>query len=305
MVEIQARLRANGGLQQGPYLPYLHLELSQQLHGTTLGTNHVAQYRTLRPARDEGLGERVHIDERPPTATALLFDGYERDDLVGPDVLAKSQGYYPVGNYFHLDGILTHTLTPTDIIVAVRGPKRTHRLVGEGVELRRHDRANYPLYARWYGDEEVWRLTSWMAEPMHRVAVERLFEDREASSLEDSFAIHEEGEEEPIGVISLMNISEANASADLSVIVGEAKDRDKGRCTEAIRIILRYAFEDLALNRVGLSVFEFNQAAISAYEKLGFETEGRMQRAVRRDSEYHDAILMRILASEWRRRNAL
>ena len=186
----------------------------------------------------------------------------------------------------------------------MRTPKRTHRLVGEGVDLRRHERANYPLYARWYGDEEVWRLTSWMAEPMHRAAVERLFEDREVSSLDDSFAIHEEGEEEPIGIISLMNLSEANASADLSVIVGEAKDRDRGLGTEAIQVILRYAFEDLGLNRVGLSVFEFNEAAISTYENLGFQREGRMQGAVRRDGEYHDAILMRLLASEWRQRDA-
>lgn len=182
--------------------------------------------------------------------------------------------------------------------------KRTRKLAGQGVQLRRHDRANYQLYARWYGDEEIWRLTSWMSEPMHEVGVKRLFEDRESSSLEDSFAIHEEGEEEPIGVISLMNINEANASADLSVIVGERKDRDKGLGTEAIRVILRYAFEELGLNRVGLSVFEFNEAAISAYEKLGFEQEGRMQRAIRRDGEYHDAILMRILDSEWRERGA-
>ena len=170
--------------------------------------------------------------------------------------------------------------------------------------MRRHERSNYPLYARWYGDEEVWRLTSWTADPLRRAAVERLFEDREMSTLDDSFAIHEEGEEEPIGVISLMNINETNASADLSVIVGEAKNRARGLGTEAIRVILRYAFEDLGLNRVGLSVFEFNEAAISAYEKLGFEREGRMQGAVRRDGEYHDAILMRIFASEWRQRGA-
>jgi RimJ/RimL family protein N-acetyltransferase len=186
----------------------------------------------------------------------------------------------------------------------MRTSKRTRELVGEGIMLRRHQRANYPLYARWYGDEEIWRLTSWMAEPMGRVAVERLFEDREVSSLDDSFAIHEEGKEEPIGVIGLMKLSEANASADLSIIVGEAKDRDRGLGTEAIRVILSYAFKNLGLNRVGLSVFEFNEAAISTYEKLGFQREGRIQGAVRRDGEYHDAILMRILASEWRQLEA-
>jgi RimJ/RimL family protein N-acetyltransferase len=187
-----------------------------------------------------------------------------------------------------------------NIVIAMRAPRKARKLVGEGVELRRHDRANYPLYARWYGDEEIWRLTSWAAEPMQQAQAERLFEDREASAVDDSFAIHREGEEKPLGVISLTNISEANGSAELSVIIGDEKDRDKGFGTEAIRVILRYAFEDLGLQRVDLSVFEFNELAIRAYEKLGFQREGRVRQAVRRDGKFHDAILMRILASEWR-----
>jgi RimJ/RimL family protein N-acetyltransferase len=182
----------------------------------------------------------------------------------------------------------------------VRRSRRSRKLVGEGVELRRHDRANYALYARWYGDEEVWRLTSWTAKPMRRAAVERLFEDRERSSIDDSFAVHWEGEDEPAGVISLTNISEANASADLSVIVGDEKDRDRGLGTEAMRVILRYAFEDSGLNRVGLSVFEFNEPAIHTYEKLGFKREGQLRQAIQRDGSFHDAILMSILAHEWR-----
>ena len=185
-------------------------------------------------------------------------------------------------------------------IGSMRGTKRSQKLVGDGVELRRHNRANYPLYARWYGDEEVWRLTSWMAGPMRRAAVERLFEDRESSPIDDSFAVHREGEEEPVGVISLTNISGANASADLSVILGSAEDRDRGIGTEAIRLLLRYAFEDSGLNRVALSVFEFNEPAIHAYEKLGFKSEGRLRQAIRRDESFHDAILMSVLAQEWR-----
>jgi RimJ/RimL family protein N-acetyltransferase len=178
--------------------------------------------------------------------------------------------------------------------------RRSRRLVRNGVELRRHDRANYSLYTSWYGDEEIWRLTSWMAKPMRRAAVERLFEDRERSALDESFAVHWEGKDEPVGVVSLTNISEANASADLSVIVGNEKDRAKGLGTEAIRLLLDYAFEDLGLNRVGLSVFEFNEAAIRAYEKIGFEREGRLRQALQRDGDFHDAILMSILAHKWR-----
>jgi len=181
----------------------------------------------------------------------------------------------------------------------VRLSGRAKKLVGERIELRRHARENYRLYGEWYGDQEIWRLTSWAASPLSPCAVERLFEDRELSSTDDSFAIHLKGEEEPIGVISLMNISDANDSAELSIIVGHPEDRHHGYGAEAIDTILRYGFEELGLNRVGLSVFEFNEDAISTYETLGFREEGRLRQALKRDGAFHDAILMSILEPEW------
>lgn len=176
---------------------------------------------------------------------------------------------------------------------------KAKKLVGERVELRRHTPEHYRLYGEWYGDPEIWRLTSWSAAPLSPLAVERLFKDREHSPTDDSFAIRLRGEEEPIGVISLMNISEANASAELSVIVGHPEDRHHGYGAEAISILLDYAFGKRGLNRVGLSVFEFNEDAISAYDGLGFREEGRLRRALRRDDAFHDAILMSVLRAEW------
>ena len=171
---------------------------------------------------------------------------------------------------------------------------KAKRLVGERVELRRHSRDNYRLYGEWYADPEVWRLTSWSAAPLVPPAVERLFEDREHSPTDDSFAIHLRDEREPIGVVSLMNVSEANASAELSIIVGHPENRHHGYGAEAIATLLDYAFGER-----GLSVFEFNEDAISAYAKLGFREEGRLRRALRRDGAFHDAILMSVLKDEW------
>jgi RimJ/RimL family protein N-acetyltransferase len=83
------------------------------------------------------------------------------------------------------------------------------------------------------------------------------------------------------------------------VIVGHPEDRHHGYGAEAICRILLYAFEALGLNRVGLSVFEFNEEAISTYEKLGFSVEGRLRGVVRRGNTFHDAILMSVLKEEW------
>jgi RimJ/RimL family protein N-acetyltransferase len=82
--------------------------------------------------------------------------------------------------------------------------------------------------------------------------------------------------------------------------VGDPEDRHRGYGAEAIDAILRYGFEELGLNRVGLSVFAFNEDAISTYEKLGFREEGRLRKALKRDDGFHDAILMSISQSEWR-----
>ena len=176
---------------------------------------------------------------------------------------------------------------------------RAKKLIGERVELRRHSPENYRLYGEWYGDPEIWRLTSWSAAPLGPTAVERLFEEREHSPADDSFAIHLRDEDEPIGVVSLMNISVANASAELSVIVGHPEDRHHGYGAEAIAVLLDYAFGDLGLNRIGLSVFDFNEDAIAAYGKLGFREEGRLRGALKRDDAFHDAILMSVLKQEW------
>ena len=47
----------------------------------------------------------------------------------------------------------------------------------------------------------------------------------------------------------------------------------------AISTLLDYAFGELELHRVGLSVFVFNEPAIATYEKLGFRKEGRYRRS--------------------------
>jgi RimJ/RimL family protein N-acetyltransferase len=135
---------------------------------------------------------------------------------------------------------------------------------------------------------------------MEPAGVDRLFDEREMSSTDDSFAIHRLGERSPVGVVSLMNISESNGSADLSVIIGPEEARSQGYGPEAIGLLLDYGFGRLGLRRVGLSVFEFNETAISAYERLGFHKEGRLRQAVERNGVLYDALLMSLLKSEWK-----
>lgn len=73
----------------------------------------------------------------------------------------------------------------------------------------------------------------------------------------------------------------------------------QGYGTDAMRVILRYAFTEINLRRVTLNVFEYNPCAIRSYEKAGFKPEGRMRGFLNREGRRHDLIYMGILREEW------
>jgi RimJ/RimL family protein N-acetyltransferase len=67
-----------------------------------------------------------------------------------------------------------------------------------------------------------------------------------------------------------------------------------------MRITLRYAFEELDLHRVSLSVWAVNARAIRSYINAGFKLEGRVRESMQRDGTRMDMLLMGVLRSEFR-----
>jgi RimJ/RimL family protein N-acetyltransferase len=103
-----------------------------------------------------------------------------------------------------------------------------------------------------------------------------------------------------VGHISLGSISRKNRSARISrVLVGNTAQRGKGICCKMINSILKIAFEELKLHRVGLGVYDFNKSAIGCYKKTGFSTEGIMRDILLYENEYWSLVEMSILEDEW------
>lgn len=105
-----------------------------------------------------------------------------------------------------------------------------------------------------------------------------------------------------IGLVNLLDVNPAARCADLSIGIWDRKNQGKGYASEAIKIILKFAFEELGLHRVGLhnGVYEFNMAAINLYEKCGFKMEGAKRQAYYHRDRWWDLIQMSILENEYR-----
>jgi RimJ/RimL family protein N-acetyltransferase len=89
-------------------------------------------------------------------------------------------------------------------------------------------------------------------------------------------------------------------ATDLTLILGEPEAWRQGYGTEAILLLLDYAFGALNFHRVAVGVVGFNERAIHFYQKIGFKTEGIQRDGYFCEHAYHDFIMMSILESEYR-----
>jgi RimJ/RimL family protein N-acetyltransferase len=64
-------------------------------------------------------------------------------------------------------------------------------------------------------------------------------------------------------------------------------------------LLLEIAFEGLGLNRVMLRHVDFNERGHRCYLAAGFVEEGRLRQANFVCGEYHDDVIMSVLAHEY------
>jgi RimJ/RimL family protein N-acetyltransferase len=156
------------------------------------------------------------------------------------------------------------------------------------------------FFATWSADSEFDRLLG--DEPsvlFHAGQVKEFFEKKEDLYV---FMIQTLADEQVIGLIELQDIHWPAGDSFLGIGLGERDYWGKGYGSDALNIFLGYAFRQVGLRRVSLTVFEYNPRAIRTYEKAGFQHEGRLRQALNRDGRRWDLLFMGILREEWEER---
>lgn len=83
-----------------------------------------------------------------------------------------------------------------------------------------------------------------------------------------------------IGTISLKNINLVNMNAEYAIVL-KKEFHGKGIAKQASKLILKFGFEDLKLEKIYLNVLSKNERAIELYKSLGFNYEGTFKKHVK------------------------
>lgn len=82
---------------------------------------------------------------------------------------------------------------------------------------------------------------------------------------------------------------------EVGVIIGEKKFWGKGYATEAIELLMRFAFERAGLHKLTAQCYATNVASAKAFLKAGFVREGVRRSHVCFDGKYVDLLLFGVI----------
>lgn len=135
-----------------------------------------------------------------------------------------------------------------------------------------------------------------LAEEWIRTHFDNFNEDR---SLE--LAIVHKEEKYLIGAICI-GCNKKFDHGELAYWIGR-KYKNNGYCTEAAKGIVKYAFEEMNLNRIYARYLGKNPASGKVMEKLGMKYEGLLRQHVRKWGEYEDLVHYGLLKNEYNLEN--
>jgi RimJ/RimL family protein N-acetyltransferase len=177
----------------------------------------------------------------------------------------------------------------------------TNIFEGKLVRLRAVEATDWENHAQWDRDTETARRSYEIPFPQSTLST-RQWAEREAARRENG----EEGHRLQIETLDSVQVGTINTNAcDLRcgtfryglAVMGE--HRRKGYASEAIRLLLRYYFQERRYQKCNASVYSFNLPSQKLHESLGFTLEGRIRRMIYTGGEFHDELIYGITREEF------
>jgi RimJ/RimL family protein N-acetyltransferase len=182
---------------------------------------------------------------------------------------------------------------------------QTQLLEAQDIRFGPIDHEAHPeIESRWTYDAEFMRMLELKPiRPLSPAMIKKQYETIEKKMDEDKnlfyFTIRARTDDHLIGKAVIEWIDWTNSNGWLVLGIGVAEDRRKGYGSQALEMLLRYAFTELSLFRVTAVIPEYNEPALALFCKFGFIEETRRREALYRDNRRWDLMCYGLLRSEW------
>lgn len=170
-------------------------------------------------------------------------------------------------------------------------------LKGEKVLLRAIEKEDMEFLREMINDEEMEKNVVGWSFPVSKYEQEKWFESQMLNKNNLRFIIELEGKR--IGLATITNIDWKNRKACHGIKLYGEDIKRKGLGTDAVVTIMKYAFEELQINKLYSTILEYNEASLRLFEKCGWEREGILKESVYKNNKYVNEIVIGILKEQY------
>jgi RimJ/RimL family protein N-acetyltransferase len=175
---------------------------------------------------------------------------------------------------------------------------------GNLVQLTAIDPANWEIFYRWNFDTDDARRSYEIPFPSSRDRVRAWAEETaKHEPKDDNFRFQIENlAGELVGTINTHHCAPRCGTFMYGLAI-LPEHRRKGYAAEAIRLVLRYYFQERRYQKVNADVFSFNEPSIHLHERLGFMLEGRLRRMIFTQGQWFDVLVYGMTREEFETRD--
>ena len=170
---------------------------------------------------------------------------------------------------------------------------------GSKVSLRALEPGDIDILYKWENDRTIWHLSSTIT-PLSRFTLEQyvlsagqdIFATRQMRMMID-LNVPSEGIK-TIGSIDLFEFEPAHQRAGVGILIHDGF-RGKGYASEALELLIRYAFETLQLHQLFANIAPDNTDSIRLFENKGFKYIGTKKEWNRIRNKWQDESMFQLI----------
>jgi RimJ/RimL family protein N-acetyltransferase len=167
-------------------------------------------------------------------------------------------------------------------------------LEGERISLKTIEREDLDFEVRHRNNPRIRRPLT-LPEPINRERAESRFESHIES--DDGIGLWICTDEQMVGKVDLFDVNETHGTSEIAYwIVPDAWGN--GYASEAVSLMVEYAFEERRLHKVAAHVLADNEGSQAVLERTGFEREGRFRDSRYVEGEHRDVFRYGLLTTD-------
>ena len=149
-------------------------------------------------------------------------------------------------------------------------------LKGDNIYLRALEPNDLEFVYAMENDQSIWQVSNTQT-PYSRFLVKQYLENAQQDIYEAKqlrLAICQDEDFPAIGLIDLFEFDPKNNRAGIGIVIQGTENRKQNIGSEALELLIRYAFHHLNLHQLYANISAENEASIALFTKFGFQKMG-------------------------------